>query len=165
MAQVGSRAVNKFLGILKSDSNGLAMGLANVSLAAQVELPALGDRQVIAQNIAYELQEKTTGAQYPAYHIYCEKLSNTLIEKFRVFSGTARMVTEVRVSQDRLEEIETKLQQYVDGVIGVLDTNRGDWGGGMFYSGGYEVVFQPVKHGGKNFIQTARVTFEVNMSL
>ena len=164
MAQVGSRAVDKFVGILKSDG-GLSMGLASVSAAANIELPSLGDRQVMAQNIAAELEEKTTGAQYPCYHVYCEKLSNTLKEKFRSFSGTARMVAEVRVSQDRLEQIETKLQHYVDGVIEVLDANRGDWGGGMFYSGGYEVVFQPVKHGGKNFLQMAKVTFEVNMSL
>ena len=164
MAQVGARAVNTFLGILRAEE-GLALGLANVSAAANIELPSLGDRQILAQNIAFELEEKTAGAQYPSYHIYCEKLSNTLQEKFRTFSGTARMVAEVRVSQDRLEQIESKLQQYVDAVIGVLDLNRGDWGSGMFYSGGYEVVFQPVKHGGKNFLQTAKVTFEVNMSL
>lgn len=164
MAQIGSRTVDAFIHILKSDG-GLALGLANVSQSANIELPALGDRQVKAQNIAFELEEKTIGAQYPSYHIYCEKLSNTLKEKFRVFSGTARMVTEVRVSQDRLDLIETQLHNYVDGVIEVLDANRGDWGGGMFYSGGYEVAYQPVKHGGKNFLQTAKVTFEVNMSV
>ncbi len=164
MLQVGSIAVDRFLGILKSNA-GLASGLANLSLSANIELPVLNDRQVLAQNIAFELEEKTAGAQYPSYHVYCEKISNTLREKFRAFSGTARMVAEVRVSQDRLEQIETILGLYVDAAIAVLNVNRGDWGGGMFYSGGYEIVFQPVKRGGKNFLQTAKVTFEVNVSL
>jgi hypothetical protein len=34
----------------------------------------------------------------------------------------------------------------------------------MFYTGGYEVQFGPVKQGGKNYLQVAKVKFEVNMS-
>ena len=32
-----------------------------------------------------------------------------------------------------------------------LSASRGDWGDGMFYTGGYEVSFGRVKQGGKNF--------------
>ena len=46
----------------------------------------------------------------------------------------------------------------------ILDANRGSWGQGAFYTGGYEIVFNPVKQGGKNFLQVATVTFEVDMS-
>jgi len=34
----------------------------------------------------------------------------------------------------------------------------------MFYGGGYEVAFAAVKNGGKNFIQVAKVTFEIGVS-
>ena len=33
-----------------------------------------------------------------------------------------------------------------------------------FFGGGYEINYSQVKHGGKNFIQTARVSFELEMS-
>jgi hypothetical protein len=34
----------------------------------------------------------------------------------------------------------------------------------MFYAGGYDVEFGPVKRGGKNFLQSAKVSFEVDVS-
>jgi hypothetical protein len=49
-------------------------------------------------------------------------------------------------------------------VTQVLDQNRGDWGEGMYYTGCYEATFGPVKHGGLNFIQIGKVTFEVGVS-
>lgn len=87
-----------------------------------------------------------------------------MTEKFRTFSGKVRTVAEVRVSQDRIEGLEIMLRLYVDAVTQVLDSNRGSWGQGAFYTGGYEVAFDPVKHGGKNFLQVAKITFEVDLS-
>jgi hypothetical protein len=57
------------------------------------------------------------------------------------------------------------LELYVEAITGVLDANRGDWGNGVFYGGGYEVTFGASKHGGKNFLQAARVTFDVDVSI
>lgn len=74
------------------------------------------------------------------------------------------MTAEVRVSQDRLEGVESQLQLYVDALTQVLDQGRGDLGDGVFYAGGYEVSYSPVKHGGRNFLQTAKVTFTVDIS-
>ncbi len=91
--------------------------------------------------------------------MYCEKISNDLREKFRTFSGKAHMAIEVRVSQDRIEGLENLLQSHVDAVTRILDQNRGDWGNGMFYTGGYEAVFGEMAHGGRNFIQTGKITF------
>ena len=42
--------------------------------------------------------------------------------------------------------------------------NRGDWGDGFFYPGGYELAFGSVKQGGKNFLQIAKATFELEIS-
>ena len=47
----------------------------------------------------------------------------------------------------------------------VLDFSRGDWGDGMYYAGGYQVTFGSVKHGGKNFVQSAKVIFEIGVSI
>jgi len=101
---------------------------------------------------------------YPAVNVYCEKIVNQLKEKFRNFSGIAMMAIEMRVSQDRLEGIEDQLQMYTDAVTQVLDQNRGDWGEGMFYAGCYEAALGPVKHGGQNFIQVGKVSFNVGVS-
>ena len=42
--------------------------------------------------------------------------------------------------------------------------NNGTWQDGAFYSGGYEVVFASLRHGGKNFLQTAKISFDVEVS-
>ena len=63
-----------------------------------------------------------------------------MIEKFRTFSGKVRTVAEIRVSQDRIEGLEDQLRLYVDAVTQILDSNRGSWGLGAFYTGGYEAT-------------------------
>lgn len=144
---------------------GLDAAVAAVALEQQVDLARIGWSEILTHNVAAELMEKTAGAKYPAIQVTCEKLQNTLREKFRQFSGTATMAAEVRVSHDRLEGLEQRAQAYVDALTQVLDSQRGDWGGGLFYTGGYTVTFQPVRHGGRNFLQTAKVSFDLQVSL
>ncbi len=163
MAQAGTLAANRFWELLTAET-GLNSALRIIGQGDELGPADLVERQVLTQQIAADLEEKTAGARYPSFHIYCEQMSNTLREKFRTFSGTVRMAADVRVSQDRLESIDTLLHRYVDGLTFVLDNNRGDWGNGMHYGGGYDVTFLPVKHGGKNFLQSAKVTFTVNVS-
>jgi hypothetical protein len=69
------------------------------------------------------------------------------------------------VSHDRLEEIGRQTSLYVEAVTNVLDLRRGSWGNGMFYAGGYEVVFGPVKKGGRNYIQTSRILLQLIVSI
>lgn len=164
MAQIGTIAVQKTAGLLRAPA-GLQAGLANIAEKNQLLLPGIELTQIIAQNVPADLIEKSTGTKYPAFHIYCEKLQNTLREKFRQFSGTATLGVDVRVTHDRLEGLDQKLEWYVDALTEVLDGNRGDWDNGLFYTGGYTVTYQPVKHGGKNFLQTAKVSFDVQVSV
>lgn len=163
MARIASIGAQKVVDLL-ADASGLAAAVASLTTDSGVDLPAIPASQVVAQNTAAETLEKSAGAAYPAVHVYCERLKNELREKFRTFSGKARLVAEVRASQDRQEGLEPRVQLYVEAVTQVLDANRGDWGQGMFFTGGYEVAFGPVRHGGKNFLQTAKVTFEVDVS-
>ncbi len=98
--------------------------------------------------------------KYPVVHVYSDRVRNLLTEKFRTFSGKVRTVAEVRVSQDRIEGMEEQLRLYVDAVTQVLDANRGSWGEGAFFTGGYEVSIDPVQHGGRNFLQIAKVSLK-----
>ena len=164
MAQVGSATTSKALSILTAPT-GLPFSVMTISEREKVKLAEISPAQVFGQNIAFDLAERSVGVSYPVVYVYCEKIANLLREKFRTFSGRAHMIVEVRVSQDRLEGLERQMQLYVEAVTEVLDAHRGDWGQGMFYTGGYEVSFGPVKHGGRNLIQAAKLEFEVEVSM
>jgi hypothetical protein len=163
MAWVGSTVTAQVVMLLNAPQ-GLNACVSTLAQAESLTLPAVGQNQILAQNVSIELAERSTDVQYPAFNVYCEKIVNQLKEKFRNFSGKAVMTVEVRVSQDRLDGIEDQLETYVDAVTQVLDQNRGDWGEGMYYAGCYEAALAPVKHGGNNFIQVGKVSFEVGVS-
>jgi len=143
---------------------GVNAGLAALT-AGEIESAGLIDvSQVRAQNAAADVAERSLGVKYPAMQVYCERISNQLREKFRSFSGAVQMAMEIRHSQDRLEGLQDRLALYVDAATQTLQQSRGDWGDGMFYGGTYDVAFGPVKQGGRNFIQVAKVTFEIGVS-
>jgi hypothetical protein len=72
---------------------------------------------------------------------------------------------DIRASHEHLEELQKQLELYVGSAIDVLSRKRGTWPGGMFYSGGYEIVYSPVKRGGRNYLQSALVRLEVHISV
>jgi hypothetical protein len=127
-------------------------------------LNPLNSAQVRAQNVAPDIADKSIAMQYPAANVYCEKIVNSLEEKFRKFSGNVQTIVELRYSQDRLDGLQDALDNYADAIMQILSANRGDWGNGMFFAGEYQVVFGAVKHGGKNFQQVAKITFEIGVS-
>ena len=163
MAKIASDVAYHVTKMLTTDT-GLTPRIAEFAQEADVREQPIGAAHVVARNVSPEIAEKSTGAVYPTFHVYCDKVNNALREKFRTFSGTARMTVEVRASQDRLEMLEQRLGVYADAVTAVLDANRGDWGLGMFYTGGYDIVIAPVRHGGRNFLQVAKVSFDVQVS-
>lgn len=164
MAQTGSIVAQSVVGFLTETASGLGPVLANLATNAGIDLPAIPSQNVIPQNVPVALMEKSSAVKYPVVHVYSDRAQNLLTEKFRTFSGKVRTVAEVRMSQDRIEGLEDQTRLYVDAVTQVLDANRGSWGQGMFYTGGYEVKFDPVQYGGRNFLQIAKVTFEVDLS-
>ena len=165
MATTASVTVRKMVGFLTAPATGIGPVVAQIANDTGVALAPIPTTHIFNQNVAFDLAEKAQAVKYPAVHVYTDRVRNLLTEKFRIFSGTVRTVTEVRVSQDRIEGIEEQLRLYVDAVTRVLDANRGSWGEGAFYTGGYEVSFEPVRHGGRNYLQAAKVSFEVNLSL
>ena len=116
------------------------------------------------RNVSYEIAEASGQAHYPALLVYCDRIENLLQEKFRAFSGRVHLVIELRQTQEKLEHVEANTELYVDAVCALLGEARGDWGDGASYSGGYQVEYEPVTMGGKNFLQRAKVSFAVELS-
>ncbi len=164
MAQTASIAAKQFVTFLADTNAGIGPAVANLAADSGIPLAPIAAAHIVSQNVTIAISERSAAVKYPAVHVYSNRVRNVLTEKFRTFSGKVQTVAEVRVSQDRLEGLEDQLRLYVDAVTQVLDTNRGSWGQGMFFTGGYEVNFDPVQQGGRNHLQVARVTFEVDLS-
>jgi hypothetical protein len=163
MAMVGNAATNALKSKLTA-ATGLPFAIAALAEQEKVDLPVIDETRIAAQHVAADVVERTAGAQYPAVYVYCEGMANTLKEKFRTFSGKVQMAIELRASHDRLEGVSQNLQLYTAAALEVLNSQRGDWGSGLFYTGGYKVEFGPIRRGGKNFLQTAKVSFDVEAS-
>ena len=163
VSKIGSAVREKVVQRVVGPS-GLNAGLASLTDAERAFAGLVDSSQVRPQNVAADMAERALGVKYPAMNVYCEKIVNGLREKFRSFSGTVQMAMELRHSQDRLEGLQDRLEVYVDAAMDMLNRGRGDWGDGMFFGGKYEVTFGPVKQGGKNFIQVAKVTFEIGVN-
>jgi hypothetical protein len=149
---VANQATSKLVQFLVAPG-GLNAAIAAVAQAESVDLAPVPTQQIFTENVSSDIAEKS------------DKIMNTLNEKFRKFSGTLQLEVDVRVSQDRLEGIDRISQLYTDAVTQTLSQVRGDWGQGLFYTGTYEISFGPVKHGGRNFIKSAKVLLQVNASI
>ena len=163
MAGITGAVTNSLVTMLQSPEEGVNIRLSAMD-QADPALTTIGIREVITSNTPIEISEMAGQAQYPALAVYCDRMANTMKEKFREYSGTAHLVIEVRHSRPMLSGIEDNLQTYVDAVCALLDDSRGDWGGGAFYSGGYDISYEPVARGGKNYLQRAKVGVDVEVS-
>jgi len=164
VAEVGRLTTERVLSVLRS-STGLAYSVAALAQTQRIQIQPLAAGQIIPLNAAVDLIEKADIARYPSVYVYCEKFTNQLKEKFRTFSGKAQMAIEARVTSDRLDELDRQLQLYTGAVAQMLERQRGDWGNGMYYAGGYEIAFAGAKRGGRSYVQTAKATFEVEISI
>jgi len=162
-ATIGSAVTGKVIQRINGPT-GVNSGLAALTLGSPAPAGLLDASQVRSQNVAADVADRSTTVLYPAVNVFCEKIVNNLPEKFRTFSGTVQMAIEVRHSQDRLDGLQDALELYTDAMTQVLNSGRGDWGDGMFYGGAYQVSFGAVKKGGRNFMQVAKVTFEIGVS-
>ena len=150
----------RFAELLRAD-DGLTAVYADFQQRGGPDLPV---PTVLEQYIAADLAEKAASVRYPVIHVYCERLVNKLAEKFRRVSGTVSLAAEVRASADHYQELQQTLAAHADAVAEVLHRHRGDWGSGIFYTGGYEIEFQPIRRGGKNYLQSAVITLEAHIS-
>ncbi len=164
MAGLSGNLTQMLVSKLTSTSQGVNLQIGAITQSDPALTP-LAIKSVTAQNVSVDIADTTQQIQYPSILVYCDRLTNTLAEKYRQFSGQARMNAEVRHSEDTLADVQTNLQTAVDGVCALLEASRGDWGNGAFYVGGYEVAYEPVVRGGRNFLQRAKVTFDLEVSV
>jgi len=106
LLQIAGPSTQKALGVLAAP-DGLPAAVEALNVQQGLKLPAITSQQIIAQNVSPDLSEQSTPNNYPLVYVYCSKVINELREKFRTFSGDAQMVVEARVSQDRLDQIES----------------------------------------------------------
>jgi hypothetical protein len=164
MARISSIATSALTKRLNSD-DGLPQRVGQLVLTSALQIPQISAADILERHVAADVAEKTSGVRYPVVYVYCEKVVNDLREKFRTFSGTADLSVDIRVSHEHMDDLQGLLQAYVESVTDVLDKWRGQWAKGVFYSGGYEIHFGPIKRGGRNFIQAAKVELTVNVSV
>lgn len=112
-----------------------------------------------------ELADRAKGAKYPHVVVYCVRVENSLRQKFQTFSGRVDLVIEIRHSSDRLERLESEVQVYLEAILNVITRKRGDWGEGVYFSGRYDVRFEAVGRGGKNFSQIATVGLSLEVDV
>jgi hypothetical protein len=160
---IGSLITRQVIQLL-TGTGGVNSSLIGTAQGNGQSIGPLSTTQVRAQNVSADIADQSSLVQYPAVNVYCDKVVNSLSEKFRTFSGTVQTTVELRYSQDRLEGLQDAVEIYADAIAQVLTANRGDWGNGMFYCGQYQTVFNAVKHGGKNFLQVAKIVFEIGVS-
>ena len=121
----------------------------------------LEEKSVRLGNVPADLADENRSTVYPAVYLYAARMENVLRRKFAGFSGPIRLVADVRCTGERYEGLEQEIASYVEAVITALWGAAGPWGEGLIYNGAYTVKFEPVKLGGRNFIQSARVELEV----
>jgi hypothetical protein len=164
MSTAGRTALETLVRILKAET-GIPAAVSAVSVKEGVRLDPIRPPQVVMQQIAADLAEHNPGVEYPAVYVYCEKFTNSLQEKFRRFSGKVDLAIEIRVTHDRVEELFSTLQLYVEAVLKLLEGMRGPWCDGVFHGGEYQVTFSSVRKGGRHYLQSAKVSLPVHVSL
>src|SRR6516165_5095948 len=103
--KLGSAATTTVIQLLTSP-NGVNVSLGALAAPDSQLAKPVTSEQVRAQNAAVDLTEHASIPKYPMITVYCEKITNSMREKFRQFSGSVALVIEIRHSHDRLEGLQ-----------------------------------------------------------
>ena len=153
----------KVVDLLTTDS---ALQMAVNAIAAQTGqvLPPIANNQIVITSVSPDMADKNVQLTYPRVCVHSTQVNNTHMEKFRSFSGGMVVATDVWFSGSLVAATETGLPYYLQAIELILQANQGDWGDGFYYSGVYEVQLQPIKAGGFGFVQSARISFTLNVN-
>ena len=162
MANIGTLVSSQVASLLRSADTGVGAQMAELSMQSGLQVAAIVPAQILEQSAPPP--DYTSAERYPAVYVTCESLANLQAEKGRRFSGKARIGIECRLSQDRVDGLDAKVRLVADAVAETLFQSRGNWTDSMFFGGAYEVQFGAMKRGGKNVVQTARITLDVDVS-
>ncbi|MBV8553390.1 MAG: hypothetical protein JOY54_19000 [Acidobacteriaceae bacterium] len=157
-------AATKISNLLTS-SNALQEQISSLASSAQSDIPVINSTHVVLSSASPDLADMNAQLGYPRVCLYCNAIQNKQSEKFRSFSGTIAAVAEVWASANLVTQVDQWIHFYVEALTELLRAQRGDWGDGFFFSGKYDVQFQPPKSGGLGFVQSAKVTCTFNVSI
>ena len=154
----------KIVNLLTTNS---ALQSAVTSIAAQAgqTVPPIASNQILVSAISPDLADKNAQLTYPRVCVYTVQVSNTHLEKFRSFSGTLAVAVDVWFSSSLLGPTGTGIHYYLDAVISILQANQGDWGDGFYFSGYYNLHLQMPKTGGFGFVESAQISFVLDVNL
>ncbi len=155
-------AAQKMSDLLTSGS-ALSQQIAAIGASCNVSVPIITSTQVVLSSASPDIGDKNNQLTYPRVCLYSGGVKNTQIEKFRSLSGTVAITAEVWASGNLVTDTDQWIHFYVEALTNILRQNIGDWKDGMFFSGVYEVQFQPPKAGGMGFMQSAKVTCNLNV--
>ncbi len=141
--------------------DGINAALAEIGGRDMTFLTPLSEENTLIQNVSAKIADENELTTYPAVYLYCSRMDNELLEKFRKFSGRIWLVADVRVSQERFISLESQVARYGEAVTAVLGKHLGKWTDNLAYSGVHKVEFHGVEHGGQNFIQRAEIEIEL----
>jgi hypothetical protein len=149
---------------LLTASNALQTQLGALAAAAGQPVPTVHSGQVVVTSATQDMGDKSMQLTYPRICLYASGLKNTRAEKALTLSGTVSVTGEVWASANLVQQADTWIHFYVEAFTLLLRQNAGDWGDGFFFSGVYEVAFQPPKTGGLGYVESAKVICALNVS-
>jgi len=157
------QAAQKVSGLL-TNANALQQAVSNLASSCGVDVPPITSSQVVLSSASADIADMNLQLIYPRICIYSTALKNSQIEKFRSFSGSVTITSEVFASGNLASDTDQWIHFYVEGMTEILRQNIGDWGNGMFFSGMYDVQLQPPKAGGFGYVESAKVVCSIDVS-
>lgn len=143
----------------------LAQRIAAIAAAANLSIPAIDSTQVVISAVTPDVGDRDVQMSYPRVCLYSNLVKNAQSEKFRSFSGAVGVVAETWASANLVTQADQWIHYYVEAITSILRSSIGDWGDNMFFSGRYDVKFQPPKAGGLGFVESAAIACSIDVSL
>lgn len=157
-------AAQKIVALLNA-ANALGDEIEALASANSVPLPGISPAQIVLSSADPNLGDDNVQLTYPRICIYPWTVKNARTEKFCSFSGTVSVVAEIWASGVLVQQIDQWIHFYVEAYTAILRQNTGAWGDGIFFSGIYDVQFQGPKAGGFGFVESAKITCALSVSL
>ncbi len=148
---------------LLTNENALQQQIAAIAASANLTVAPIGPTQVVLSSASPDIGDKNIQLTYPRVCLYSSGLRNSHLEKFRSLSGTVSVIAEIWASGNLVSDADAWIHYYVEALTDILRQNIGDWGDGVFFSGVYDVQFQSPKAGGVGFVQSAKVSCDLNV--
>ena len=149
---------------LLTASDALEQQISALAAASNANVPPITSQQVLLSSASPDLGDKDVQLTYPRVCLYSGGIKNTQAEKFVSLSGTVSVIADIWASSNLATDTDQWIHFYVEAFTAILRQSRGSLGQGLFFPGVYDVQLQAPKAGGLGFVQSARITCNLNVS-